>query len=373
MILKINQNKVRNSSYIVYIVIISILLLNMLLSPQTCIDGCLKGLDLFIKNLFPTLFPFLILCNFMISLKGANFYGNLIGPLLCKPLNLPKSASIVILLSFLCGYPMGAKYTCDLYEKKQISFHVAENLLNIASNASPLFILGTISLIILKDTSLGLIILASNYISCFIMGFLLKDNKINHYSNKKIYTNDPENKISFPSAFSSSVDDAIKVTLKIAGLVIIFSVFNTMITNFPLFSYLINKNHFFKVTISFAMSILELTNGCALLESLAIPTFLKIALISFVVSFSGICIILQIYSFISKHGFSISKYIIRKIIQAFISFLLSLILYFSFFRDLTITSLNNFYSIDYSLIYLVICILLLGTVIICMFKVRKND
>lgn len=373
MILKLNQNKIKENSYNIYIVILSILILSMIMSPDVCMDGCLKGLNLFIKTLFPTLFPFLVLCNFMISLKGGDFYGKLLGPLLCKPLNLPKSASIVILLSFLCGYPIGAKYTCELYKKKQISFHIAENLLNIASNASPLFILGAISLVILKNTYYGLIVLASNYISCIIMGCLLRDNNINHYSKKEQFNDTKENEISFARAFSSSVDDAIKVTLKVGGLVVIFSVLNTMIVNTTLFSYLINKNYFCRIIVSFAMSILELTNGCVLIEALNIPIFLKIALVSFGVSFSGVCVLLQIHSFISKCGFSIGRYIWRKIIQASISFLLSIILYFIFLKDLAVSSLNSFYYFNYPLMYISICILLLCSIIIFMLKMHKNN
>ena len=48
----------------------------------------------------------------------------------------------VLFLGFLCGYPMGGKIINDLVAKKQLSTPLANFLLCVSNNASPMFIIG---------------------------------------------------------------------------------------------------------------------------------------------------------------------------------------------------------------------------------------
>lgn len=327
----LEKNKNKNK---VFILILSILVLNIIIFPKPCVTGAVKGLKLFINAVFPCLFPFLVLCNLIIYFNGIDVYAKILGPLICKPLKLPFSCSIVIILSFLCGYPMGAKYTADLYEKKIIDFTTAEKLLNIASNASPLFIMGTISMNMLNINSLGYILLASNYLSCFIIGLLLKNkNKpvLNNYNNVR-----RDNNSSLSKAFSHSVEDAINVCINVSGFVIFFSVLMEIIKSNTQ-SIASTKGH---ILFSFLLGLLEITNGCYSISSINIPMGIKLSLISFLISFSGICIILQVHSLIYKYNFSIKKYIARKFLQGIISGLISLIIYLFNYNSI-FSFLNN--------------------------------
>lgn len=81
------------------------------------------------------------------------------------------------MVSFLCGYPLGAKYAADLYENDIISFSTFERLVNIASNPGPLFIIGAVGTSMLKNKYLGYILLISCYLSCIAMGIILPNKK----------------------------------------------------------------------------------------------------------------------------------------------------------------------------------------------------
>ncbi|WP_142414447.1 sporulation integral membrane protein YlbJ [Hathewaya massiliensis] len=343
------KNKNKNNK--VFIFILSILVLNIIIFPKPCMDGSIKGLKLFINSVFPCLFPFLVLCNLIIYFNGVEVYAKVLGPILCKPLRLPFSCSVVLILSFLCGYPMGAKYTADLYEKNIIDFATSERLLNIASNASPLFVMGTISITMLKSSFLGYILLISNYLSCLILGFLLRGkNKPNlKKSNNTIAVN---NKTSFSKAFSHSIEDAINVCITVSGFVVFFSVIIEIIRSNTQ-SIASTKSN---VLFSFLLGLLEITNGCHGVSSMNIPMSIKLSLISFLMSFSGICIILQVHSFIYKYNFSIKKYILRKFVQGIISALISIIIYlFSYNSISSFLNLNTYNKKFDFLNYLFLC------------------
>lgn len=342
------KNKNNNK---VFIFILSILVLNIILFPKPCMNGSIKGLKLFINSVFPSLFPFLVLCNLIIHFNGVEVYAKILGPIFCKPLRLPFSCSVVLILSFLCGYPMGAKYAADLYEKNIIDFETAEKLLNIASNASPLFVMGTISMTMLKNSFLGYILLLSNYSSCFIMGFLLKGkNKIDFKKNKS--TIGVNNKSSFSKALSHSIEDAINVCITVSGFVVFFSVLIEIIRSNTQ-SIASTKSN---VLFSFLLGLLEITNGCHGVSSMNIPMSIKLGLISFLMSFSGVCIILQVHSLIYKYNFSITKYILRKFVQGIISGLISIIVYLFSYNSVSSFANLNIYNIKFNFLnYLFLC------------------
>ena len=154
-------------------IICSLIILQIILAPNICIHYTISGAKLFFNAVFPSLFPFLVVINIIISYDGIHIYSKLLGNIICKPLKLPKECNFALLISVLCGYPLGARYTCDLYEKNIIDLNTCERLLNIASNSSPLFIIGSVGASMMLSAKIGYILLLSNILSCIFMGFII--------------------------------------------------------------------------------------------------------------------------------------------------------------------------------------------------------
>ena len=93
----------------------------MLLFPKDVFNGASKGLLLWFHTVFPTLFPFLIITNLLMSTNCIRLIARLFGPLLNKIFRVSPNGSFAIIAGFLCGYPMGAKISADLTHTKQIS------------------------------------------------------------------------------------------------------------------------------------------------------------------------------------------------------------------------------------------------------------
>ena len=305
---------------------ISLLIILFVANLNVSMNAAIEGANLWFKAILPTLFPFLVICNLLITYDGISIYSKLLGPLLCRPLGLSKNCSFPLAASFLCGYPLGAKYCSDIYDLGYIEKKEYIRLLNIASNCGPLFIVGSVSAAMLGNIKFGYLLLIANYLSLIIIGFITKrkdslsnlDNIMPHMPNKN-----------FGQAFKDSIDNALTTTISVGGFIIIFSVVIAIIKNNASISIIFNNiESYINVPkdslYSLFLGSIEITNGCNALASSSLTIPLKLSIISFLCSFSGLSIIAQVSSFTSKHDVPFLKYIFLKFCQGVISFVITL-------------------------------------------------
>lgn len=298
--------------------IITIITIYLIIFPKSAIDSILDGTNLFIKSVFPTLFPFLILTNILIRYNGVTIFGKLFGKFLTKPLRISNNSIFPLIVSFICGYPLGTKYLNDLYNDGLIKENEFKRMINIASNASPLFIIGTIGVTMLGNKVLGYILLAANYLSCIIISLFIPYKKDINTPQSPKYTATRNN---FGDALNISLQNAIKTCSMVGGFIILFSLIKEILIN-NIYTQVLLKD--IPIIKSLIISFFEITNGISLLIPYSIPMPLKLGLISAFCSFGGICILLQCYTFVYKNkAFKINRYIFFKFLQAIISFIIT--------------------------------------------------
>lgn len=362
----------KNQNYFMCILITGFIFI-FVYNLENCIDAALIGVNLVVKTIIPTIFPFSVICNLLISYDGVGLYSKILGPILCKPLKLSKSSSFPIVASFLSGYPLGCKYCCDLYSLGYINRSEFERLLNIASNASPMFIIGSIGATMLGDIRLGFILLIGNYLSSIIVGILTINNSKTSLALKEL----PKNNINvnFGSALKSALDNGINTTLQVGAFVVLFSIIISIIKNNTYISIVFyNIEEFLNLPkysiYGLFLGSVEFTNGCKLITTLPLTLPFKLAIISFICSFSGLSVIAQISSFVYKYDISIAKYSFIKFIQGVISFSITFIISSVF--SLKYTAYTSTTTIDNYNISLIISLslsfLLIGTLIILLLK-----
>lgn len=329
----------------IFCFLITFLIILFTLNMNSCISAALDGCKLVVKSIIPTILPFCVICNLLIQYDGIDLYSKIIGPLFCKPLGLSKNCSFPMAASFLCGYPLGAKYTCDIYKNGYITQQEFIRLSNIASNAGPIFLLGAIGASMLNSTLYGYILLIGNYVSALFIGIILKPK------NKPIFKNIKTNNkttVLFGDAMKSAIDNAISTTLNVAAYVIIFSVIISIIKNNEYTILIINDiENLFKLPNNSLYALLlgsiEMTNGAKLISELSLNVPLKLGLISFLCSFSGLSIIAQVSSFFAEYKLPMKPYIIKKFIQGIFSFLITFLISNILLPESINTSSNTLY------------------------------
>lgn len=356
---------------------ITIFILFFIANLDLAMTAAVDGVKLVIVAILPTTFPFSVICNLLICYDGISLYSKILGPLFCKPLGLSKNCSFPLSASFLCGYPLGAKYCYDSYNLGYINRTEYEKLLNIATNAGPIFILGAIAIAMLNDIKLGYILLIANYLSILIIGFFTtrKSSKSQSFIIQPKINNEV-----FGTNLKNSIDDALSTTLNVGAFVILFSVIIAIIKNSSSFTTFIT---FLENLINLPNGLLynlllgsiEFTNGCKLISTSNLSIHLKLSLISFILSFSSLSVIGQVTSIISKSNPNMKKYILYKFIQGLISFFITFICSNLLLKSYTVSTkpIGNFLNLNiiYKLIFQIsifMIILLLLQIVYCTYK-----
>jgi len=352
---------------------ISLLIIIFFINLKTATASAVEGSKLWFTAILPTVLPFSVICNLLIAYDGISLYSKFLGPLICRPLGLSKSCSFPLAASFLCGYPLGAKYCADLYNLKYIEKNEYTSLINIASNCGPLFILGPVATSFLGNVNLGYLLLIANYISPLLVGLIIK-RKSPYILNKskEVY----ENNKNFGEILKESLEKAISTTISIGGFIIIFSVIIGILkNNLAIHFFLNNLEGFIKLPkdslFGFLLGSIEITNGCNLIATSTFNLPIKLSIISFLCSFSGICIIAQVSSFISKDHISILKYSALKFIQGIISFFITFIISYFYLGSIKVGAIISFNktNLDNYMYFIPIIIILALTIF---FKILKK-
>ena len=207
------------------------ILIMYFINSEYIIKCFLEYTKLFYTKLFPVSFIFFIFSSLLIEYKVLDII----------PINI--NSIYIFLLSFISGFPSGSKYTKELLDNKIISIEEASNLLLFSHFPNPLFILGSISVILNKSICIKLLIsiILSNFIILLSTKKYKKRNKRN---------------IAYPNNFSivltNSIFKSIKTIILIYGTSIFFYLISSIITKY------ISFNPYIYVLIS---EIFDLTKG----------------------------------------------------------------------------------------------------------------
>ncbi len=307
---------------IIYSFLIIFIFILMLLCPEPVFSGAGKGLLLWFNTVLPTLFPFILICNLMVQTGTVSCILAITRPLFCRFFGVSSFGSFAVLSGFLCGYPMGAKVTADLYARSLISQEEAAYLLSFCNNTSPMFILSFLVMQNLDDDSLRLPALIILWLSPMICSFLFRRK---HGSFDRMKSTGSDHSRVFPDIFDSNtfhnpdaLDDAISDALgsitKIGAYIMIFSILTELAYLLPLPETPLGLT---------LLASLEITNGIVLLCHSTLPRDVLYILCMAQTSFGGLCAVAQTNSMIKDTGLSIFPYIQKKLITALVTSLLA--------------------------------------------------
>lgn len=280
---------------------VSILFLCMLLFfPETALAGSKYGATLWITQLLPTLLPFFIAIRLFDS---------------CLP--RVAQSRIFLLIGILCGYPAGATLVTNQYDKGLLTRKQAYFFLGFVNNPSPMFVLvfcGTTVLgtsfreSVMLFALLVLVSLSGSLIFLFLASLPhFPSHRYFAWRNNTISENDTENAAAIPESFSRRLDkiilDSFILLVKIGGYVIIFSIFGQFISLFP------GSSLSGKILCS---GLLEITSGVSYLQTAALGSHAKKALMLAILSFGGLSAAAQTGSVFARSELSIFPYLMIK-------------------------------------------------------------
>lgn len=270
--------------------IMIILLILLLAFHDAAIIGTQNGLLLWYQTLIPSLLPFILVTN---AMSETNAYHAIVRHF--KGTSSQKIYEIIaIVLGNLCGYPIGGKIINDFVKNQCMSSKRANQLLPLASQTSPMFLLGYVYNHILEQRIPLLLFLCSIYLPVIICYILLSIQTKEYSTHSKCM---PSQTINIKDTFLHAVEIMVMIGL----YVIIFSILMAIL--FPLFQ---------KTAPKIVLSFLEITTGLSTLNSLTTHEPIHTALLCTLCSFGGVCSAFQVKGVLEYSNINIKKYLLDK-------------------------------------------------------------
>lgn len=313
--------------------------LAVIVYPKDSFNAALNGLNMWFDIVFPSLLPFFIGSELLISLGIVSSLGILLEPLMRPLFNVPGCGSFPFIMSITSGYPVGSRIVAELYNKKLCSKAEAQRLLSFCSTSGPLFIIGAVAIGMLNVQGSGFIIAVSHYIGALSVGLIFRFYKSKERGTSTQNSNtikraiksliDAFNKETRPFGLmlSDAVKNSVITLLVIGGFIVLFSVvikllilsgFINMISS--LLCGIFYSSSISPDTISPTISgLFEMTVGCKLLASLQVPLNERIIAISGLISWGGLSIHAQVASMISTTDLKMSIFILSKALHSILS------------------------------------------------------
>lgn len=293
----------KNPAMLLSTTVVFCLTVLILLYPAHCLYFACNGLNLWFQKMIPALFPFMVLSGIMIRMNLTNSFVKLLKPAFVPVFQVSSHCIYTILIGFLCGFPMGAHVTAQLYERNRLSKKEAEFLLAFCNNIGPVYFL-SFALPTIGITQKLPALFGMYGLPLFYGLFLRYTIYRKAFAQKEPLPEDRESGISFLQALDESVMSSLTGITKLGGYMIVFNLLNIVPS-------LLLKDETVKAVIG---CILEITGGLKALGEKS--PFFALCLLPF----GGLSCIAQTYSMIKDTDLSLKNYVFHKLFLTVFSF-----------------------------------------------------
>ncbi|MCQ4021899.1 MULTISPECIES: nucleoside recognition domain-containing protein [unclassified Ruminococcus] len=275
-------------------------------------EQALIGLYCCAQTLIPSLFPFMVLSEFLSEYGVFDKLAFVFSPLCTKVLKLPPVAGGAVIMSMVGGFPVGSACCARLYSKGSLTQKQACRMLRFTVGAGPAFVIFAVGQNMLKSVNTGVILYISQVLSQLtiaVLGGLLSKERIvkNSYTKKS--------KICFSDALIQSCFKSSDSIIKLCAVVVLFSALMGVLldTGFiGLITRLLNLLFIPKpIADSLLFALTEVTSACR--ESAKNGTPLEF--IAFAIGFGGLSVHFQIFSLLTELDFSKLDFMLHRLLS----------------------------------------------------------
>lgn len=290
-----------------YTTVILLAFVLFLLFPARYLQCVRDGVSLWAVSVLPAALPFLFLTGL---LAGTPLFARLarwLAPFF-RLFGISGTGGCCACLSMLSGYPAGARTIADAHARGALSKHEMLRAAALASTSGPSFLVGAAGAAMAGKAVLGWVMLCAHFAGVLLPVFLLA-----RFAPKQIR----ESAIALPGSADvpKTLSASVLAVLTVGGAVALFYCFGCMLSD------LLTPLSLPETLCNILVGLMEMTSGCARL--LAAPTALHVSLATFLVTFGGLCVLLQQWTFLAETGIPLGKFLLIKLAQAVTAALLA--------------------------------------------------
>ena len=285
-----------------------------LLRSDVAIDYMKNGLKLCANTVIPSLFPFMVVSSLLVS-SG-------VGIRICRPLSLPmrlifgvgEGGACAFLMGAICGFPIGSKVACSMYDKGMMSKKETERVLTFCNNPGSAFVISAVGVSLFGSFKVGVILYACVILSAVITGILMRpfkkiDDRKTIY-NAHIIRSSLQGSSGGVSLFLGAVQDSALSMLTVCAMVAFFSSLIGCV------GVTLSAMGVSKSPIAAIFGLCELSSGVSALSRL--HSSWALPLCAAALGWSGISVHCQIMAIAGGRGLSFKPYFVAKAIQGVI-------------------------------------------------------
>lgn len=297
-------------------------------NPSKFSAGTISGLKLFVFSVLPGLFPFMFLTKLLTEVGTVFKATSKCNKLSYALFNTGGVSIYAFFMSIISGYPIGARIIGDFHDKQLVNSNDATIMSVFCTTSGPIFVIGTVGTIMFKNFYFGIVLYLSHIVSALLLGILVgqlsKARRKNKFFNPPTFTQPEKSKNLVSDCLVSTINSLFIVGAYITLFYLLAEIFDTLHI-FDALCYLLSPAFsvfgFSQVHIrGMVYGLLEVTRGASFLSN--VGGRLSMTITSFILSFSGMSIIMQSMAFLKPAGVKTFNFILFKLAHAFISAIL---------------------------------------------------
>lgn len=274
-------------------------MLILILDSRAAANAAAAGVDVCIRTVIPSLFPFFLLSSYLTGSLGSGILSGVVGRLF----QTSQNSGGILLSGLLGGYPVGAKLAAEGFHAGTLTKTQADRLLMFCSQAGPSFLFG-IAAAQFSGAKYGWALWAIQLLSAWSVSRLIPEQE----SEKT--AQGVQRRIRWNEAMGSSI----RAMASVCGWIVVFSVVIRFLKRWIL--WLLPESAQILIC-----GLLELSNGCLMLSAVA-DIRLRFLLAAVMLNFGGLCVWMQTASVAGD--LDMGRYLLGKTLQTAIAALFAL-------------------------------------------------
>ena len=202
----------------------------LLIFSKTNLPAVKSGLALWANSVVPSLFPFFVATELLMHTNIISQLGTLLNRYMKPIFNVRGEGAFAFIMGIISGYPVGAKIASNFRKNNICSKEECERLLSFTNNSGPLFIIGSVGILMFKNTTIGVLLFITHILACITVGvifrFWKKNKTSSDFKNSSSFEQKRNNYATFSNlgeVLAESITSSISTILLIGGFVVIFS------------------------------------------------------------------------------------------------------------------------------------------------------
>lgn len=308
-----------------YAILLVFCMAMLVIFPDRYLSSAFFGIKIWATTVLPSLLPFFFLTALFTRTDVLPTLTDWAGGATKTLYRQSGIAAYTQIMSFLSGYPIGAKIIADLYRGGAIDEKQAKKLAVVSTTSGPLFIVAGIGVAMFNSVKIGYILLSSHYLSSIILGIVFRSLKSEPIAIKTSVSKS-EN-ILYESAYSSVIS-----VLIVGAFIAVFYTFASILSDsmllYPL-QFLLSKVFGESIANGLILGLIECTTGIKTISQSGI-TPLSVSFACALVTLGGLSVWCQSIIYLKQAKVKSGFFILVKILQALIAFCLCFLFFYLF-------------------------------------------